>query len=284
VSLPALPAPDYLLIGHVTRDLLPAGERPGGTVTYAGLTAVAWGLAVAAVTSCAADVPLRELAALRLFRLPAEHTTTFENRYHGSVREQIIRHVAMRLTSAAVPDEWRSSRIVHLAPVADEVDLALIARFPQSLVGVTPQGWLRAWNGDGRVQRRDPSPQLLAALRDAWACVFSVEDVGADEHLIAQLVEACPITAVTENARGARVYWNGHVRNMPAARAVQRDPTGAGDVFAACFFARLSETRDPFEAGRAATLLASASVEGEGLAGIPTREAIARSRLVVERP
>lgn len=283
MSLPALPTPDYLIIGHVTRDLLPAGERLGGTLTYSGLTAAAWGLSVAAVTACSRETSLAELSSLRIFRIPSEQTTTFENRYRGLEREQVVHHVATPLSPAAVPLEWRASRIVHLAPVAGEVDLGLADHFPGALLGLTPQGWLRTWDASGRVQRRAPAPELLAALRSASACVFSDEDVGGDEHLIAQLVEACPIAAVTENARGARIYWNAHVRNIPAPRAVVRDPTGSGDVFAACFFARLAETRDPFEAGRVANLLASAFVESEGLQGIPTREAIARSRLVVEQ-
>ncbi|MCX6027237.1 MAG: hypothetical protein NTY23_13450, partial [Chloroflexi bacterium] len=156
MSLAASRSPDYLLIGHVTRDLLPAGERLGGTVTYAGLTAAAWGLTVGAVTSCAAGQDLDALSALRLFRLPAAHTTTFENLCQGSAREQIIHHVAERLAPAAVPLEWRRAPLVHLGPVADEVDLGVIDLFPQSFVGVTPQGWMRAWDEAGRVRRREP--------------------------------------------------------------------------------------------------------------------------------
>jgi sugar/nucleoside kinase (ribokinase family) len=52
------------------------------------------------------------------------------------------------------------------------------------------------------------------------------------------------------------------------------DPTGAGDIFAAAFFARLYTTRDPWEAGRFATHLAAFSVTRHGLEGVPTREEI----------
>ena len=34
---------DYLIIGHLTRDLLPNGTRLGGTAAYAALTARALG-------------------------------------------------------------------------------------------------------------------------------------------------------------------------------------------------------------------------------------------------
>jgi sugar/nucleoside kinase (ribokinase family) len=48
------------------------------------------------------------------------------------------------------------------------------------------------------------------------------------------------------------------------------DATGAGDVFAAAFFARLFRTRDPWEATRFATLLATCSIARVGLEGIAT--------------
>ena len=49
-------APDFLAIGHVTRDLLPDGSwRLGGTVAFAALTAARLGLRPAIVTSASAS-------------------------------------------------------------------------------------------------------------------------------------------------------------------------------------------------------------------------------------
>ena len=59
------------------------------------------------------------------------------------------------------------------------------------------------------------------------------------------------------------------------------DPTGAGDVYAAAFFVRLRETRDPYEAGRFATQLAAVSVTRPGLAGAPTPAEAAAARTEV---
>jgi sugar/nucleoside kinase (ribokinase family) len=61
------------------------------------------------------------------------------------------------------------------------------------------------------------------------------------------------------------------------------DATGAGDVFAAAFFVRLLTTRDPWEATRFATLLASHSVTRAGLDGIPTPREIEECLLEVLR-
>ena len=52
------------------------------------------------------------------------------------------------------------------------------------------------------------------------------------------------------------------------------DATGAGDIFAAAFFVRLSATRDPWAAARFATQLAARSVTRRGLDAIPTQAEI----------
>jgi sugar/nucleoside kinase (ribokinase family) len=59
------------------------------------------------------------------------------------------------------------------------------------------------------------------------------------------------------------------------------DPTGAGDIFAAAFFTRLLSTRDPWEATRFATLVASCSVTRVGLGGIPTPSEIEECMLEI---
>jgi sugar/nucleoside kinase (ribokinase family) len=90
------------------------------------------------------------------------------------------------------------------------------------------------------------------------------------------------ILAVTEGAEGTRLYWNGDVRRFrsPAIAEVM-DTTGAGDIFAAAFFVRLYTTRDPWEAARFATQLASLSVTRSGLDSIPTLEEIEESMVEV---
>jgi sugar/nucleoside kinase (ribokinase family) len=70
------------------------------------------------------------------------------------------------------------------------------------------------------------------------------------------------------------LYWNGDVRRFPAQEVTEVDPTGAGDIFAAAFFYRLYTTRDPWEAARFATQLATISVTRPGLRGVPTPEEI----------
>lgn len=278
---PALQQPvDYLLIGHVTKDLTPEGPLLGGTVSYAGLTARALGLRVGVVTSCGEDLDLSPLSDLAVARLPAEESTAFENVYTPEGRIQTLRARARDLTFEAVPPAWRGAPIVHLAPLCQEVDPDLAHRFPGALVGVTPQGWMRTWDEAGRVfpTAWEGMERLLPQL---GAVVMSIEDVGWDEGLVAAMAQHAPLLVVTEGPLGARVFVNGQGRRVPAPPAEEVDPTGAGDIFAACFFARLRATGDPFEAARYANQLASASVTRVGVASVPTPEEVAAAEMQV---
>jgi sugar/nucleoside kinase (ribokinase family) len=62
--------------------------------------------------------------------------------------------------------------------------------------------------------------------------------------------------------------------DVPACPARPRDPTGAGDVFAAVWFVRLALGDDFLAATRYAAGAAACAVEQPGLAGVPTADAI----------
>jgi hypothetical protein len=273
LAMPARAPVEYLVIGHITKDVSPLGASLGGTVAYAGLTAHALGLRIGAVTSADAALDLGPLAALDLARQPSDRTTTFENHYTPGGREQTLRALASPLGASSVPQEWTAPRIAHLGPVAGEVDPSLAEMFPNSLVGLTPQGWMRAWDETGRVH---PAPWTTAApvLALADAVVVSLEDLGNDDGAAEAMARACRILAVTDGPRGARIFADGQARQLPAPPVEEVDPTGAGDVFAAAFFARLAQTGDPWEAGRAANFLAAASVTRRGIAGAPTPDEV----------
>ena len=264
---------DYLVIGHLTRDLVPGGERLGGTVTYAGLMAHALGLRVGIVTSWGVDLPLGPLSEIPLVNLPAEHSTTFENIPTPEGRIQLLSHVAHNLSVNLIPEIWLNSPLVHLGPVAQEVGPSLVRHFSNSFIGLTPQGWLRTWDQAGRVSACE-WPEASFVLRNAGAAVISAADVEGDENRIEELASSCRVLAITEDGDGVRLYWNGDVRRFRAPAMHEVDSVGAGDIFAAAFFYRLYTTRDPWEAARFATHLASISVTRPGLAGIPTAEEI----------
>jgi sugar/nucleoside kinase (ribokinase family) len=272
-SLITLEPVDYLVIGHLSCDITPNGPRVGGTAAYAALTGCALGLRVGVVTAWGGEVSLDELDRVRVQNIPAQYSTTFENTYTPAGRIQHIQHIAPDLSFDNVPEAWRRAPIVHIGPIAGEAKSLVDGKFSSSLMGLTPQGWLRKWDNAGRVEPGE-WPEAYEMLTKAGAAVLSIEDVGGDEDCIEAMATTCKVLAVTEGPSGARLYWNGDLRRFRAPSLEEVDATGAGDIFATAFFWRLYVTRDPWTAARFATQLASFSVRRFGLDGIPTQEEI----------
>jgi sugar/nucleoside kinase (ribokinase family) len=273
LELAPLQPVDYLVVGHVAADITPTGVLLGGTVSYSALTARALGLRVGIVTSFGADAPLGALDGIPMVNVPAEHSTTFENIKTPSGRRQILHHQAAPILLDHIPQVWRSAPIIHLAPIAGEVDLSLAENLSGSLLGITPQGWMRTWDESGQVSSTawKNSDQ---ALRHAGAVVLSVEDVNRDLELVEGMAHNTRILCLTEGAAGSVLHWNGDRRRFRPPVMDELDGTGAGDIFAAAFFVRMYHTRDPWEAARFATQLAARSVMRIGLNGIPTSREI----------
>ncbi len=272
---------DYLVVGHFAKDLTPDGYHLGGTAAYAALTARALGLRVGILSSFnEKELSLEALAGIPIVNIPAEETTTFSNLETNAGRAQILHQRAAQIDFAQVPEVWRRATIIHLAPIAQEMKSQLPAGFSPALLGLTPQGWLRGWDDEGRISLREWS-EMEASLKRASAAVLSVEDVQDDEELIEEISLASRVLALTEGDEGARLYWNRDLRRFSAPVKEVLDTTGAGDIFAAAFFIRLHSTRDPWEAARFATCLASQSVTRRGLTSIPTEDEIQTCQMEV---
>ena len=272
-SFGALPPIDYLIVGHLTADKTPQGLKLGGTAAYSALTARALGMRVGIVTAWAGEISLEMLDGIAIVNTPTESSTIFENISTPTGRKQYIHSVAADLHLGRIPDAWHSTPIVHLGPVAQEVDPALVRHFPNALLGVTPQGWLRAWDSTGRIYPAE-WPESSFVLGRAGATVLSIEDLGHDESRLDEIVVASRVLAITESGSGARLYWHGDVRRFRTPEVDLVDDTGAGDIFAAAFFVRLYTTRDPWEAARFANTLAAYSVSRLGLNSIPQPDEI----------
>ena len=271
---------DYLVIGHVARDLTPDGARLGGTAAYSALTARALGLRVGIVTAAGTDVSFDPLIDIPTVLIESNSSTTYENIYKEQGRVQYLRSQAARIDLGLVPEPWRDASIIHLGPIANEMDSVLPKGFSPSLFALTPQGWMRQWDADGLVSTCEWTG-AESALSQANAIVISREDVNGDDVLIEHMAGQTKILVVTEGPAGVVLYWNGDRRRFRAPAMKEKDATGAGDIFSTAFFIRLLKTRDPWEATRFATLLASHSVGRTGLDGIPTTLEIEHSTMVV---
>jgi len=276
--------PQFLVIGHTVQDLSPGqGDdapawRLGGTVSYAALLASRLGLSTAVLTAAAGDLPIEDaLPGVEIVRAPSAHSTQIRNVYGPSGRVQHILQRAAPIRADSLPDAWRRAEIVLLGPVTREVDEALADCFPQALIGVSAQGWLRDIGPDNRVRPVPPERWQADRLLQPGRVLFV-----SDEDLPKANVEAVldgwsarvEALAFTRAERGAEVCHRGVWRRIGAFPAAAVDPTGAGDVFAAAFLIRYRESGDPWEATRFAACAASFIVESEGLANTPDRRMI----------
>jgi sugar/nucleoside kinase (ribokinase family) len=267
--------PNYLTIGHIVQDLLPNGSyTPGGTVSFAALTAHRLGLRAGIVTACPIAVRQQPVfEGIEITGTISETVTVYENVYTPNGRVQFVHSLAPAITAKDIPQAWReSAEIVHLAPVAQEVAIEIADLFPNALIGVTPQGWMRAWSEDKRVYpvQWENAAKILAKSN---VLVLGEEDLPAGHEgaeLLKGYVTQCKTVVMTRAERGCTVFHNGASFNVPAFPAKIIDPTGAGDVFATAFFIKLRETGDPFTSARFANATAACNIEQIGLAGIPT--------------
>lgn len=273
------PTADYLTIGHLTKDLAGTSYTLGGTAAYASKTALSFGLKAALISAHTTEIDLEALDGIEVIRKPSANDTTFENIETPAGRVQILHESAERISPEDIPENFVHTPIIHIGPVANEVDEEVVSTFAEDcLVGITPQGWMRHRSNNGMVTYQPWHPTQAAAKR-ADAVVISDDDVQKDESMIIDYAQMFKLLVVTAGYNGARVYWHGDVRHFSAPQINAIDATGAGDIFAAAFFIRLKTTCDPWGSAEAAVRLASLSVTRKGLNGIPRPEEV-QSRLI----
>ena len=279
---------NFLAVGNLTHDTTPDGFRLGGTVSFAAVTAQRLGWRPGILTRAALDgleprlpdtpggavrttgLPGTPLAGIPVHAQPSPVTTTFTNVYGPAGRTQYITAVADPVTPDCLPPEWANPPAVMLGSIARELPPHWATMFPNSLMGIAPQGLMRSWDADGLVRHgRWENAGLF--LRRADAIFLSREDVDGDEAYLGELAGQCRLLVVTDGYHGATVYANGAATAVPPRRAVEVDPTGAGDVFATSFLIRYAETGDPVAAARFANVVASMSVEAAGMDPVPQR-------------
>lgn len=267
---------DYLLIGHISIDHSPLGDKLGGTVAYSALTAKALGLRTGIVTSWGEELELSELNGIQILNYRSKNSSKFENIYTDKGRVQRILSVANKIEPRHIPQEWQDANVVHLGPVADEISSSIIQSFKTSFLVATPQGWMRKWRTDGLIEPKEwkDAEQILERLD---AVVISSEDLDYDEKRISEFAKHSAILAVTNSSEGTRLFWQGEEREFIPPQIKEVDATGAGDIFATCFFVRLYTTLDPWESCRFATSLAAYSVTRRGLDSVPTEEEIVKT-------
>ena len=262
---------DYLVVGHITRDENPQGPILGGPALYASLTASAFGYQVGLLTSWAEDLDLPPIENLQVVNYKSEKSTCFTNVYLDSQRTQVISAVADTLEFYMVPELWRRARMVHFAPVANEIMPDMLRYFSDAFIGISLQGWLRGWNSEGQVKSEEwPESSLYLPMADA--VVLSDEDVEGDWDRIQRMSASVPVLVVTKNKAGAVVLFQGREELIEGIHTKSVDATGAGDIFSTAFFHWMKFCNDPLAAAKFANQVAANSVTRTGIASVPSSD------------
>jgi len=274
--------PEYLVIGHICADLLPDGTAVlGGTALYSALTAARLGWRVGVLTRGAfgrriggIEIPSLEPYAdeLSIIVQDAETPTIFVNEYTAGRRMQSVPRWAGPIDLRGLPPHWRNARLIHLGPIAQEIDPKQTGALTPSFLGATPQGWMRDWPRatGGRVKLHHLRlPAELVSRLDA--IVVSDEEIAYARDTV-EAVGARRLGVITKGEDGARIIYGGGQADLPGYKVQTVDLTGAGDVFAAAFFIKATErATSALTAGRFANAVAALSLRGIGPTGVPTK-------------
>lgn len=270
----------FLAIGHFCYDVTPKGYVLGGSAAYSTITARNLGFQARVITAVGSDFDQRNplLNGIEVIYQESSDTTVFDNHYReDGQRKQFILALGAKLTPQQITADCSQAEVVYLCPIADEVDPDCIHRFNGSLIGVTPQGWMRHCKNNSRVLAKHWSSAALI-LPHADVLILSDEDLSAYPGELEKYIELTKIVVLTKGKHGATLYENGRVLDSNAYPANEVDPTGAGDVFATAFLIKYYETRLPQQALNFAHCAASFAVEGRYTSSIPTSDSI-RNRL-----
>jgi sugar/nucleoside kinase (ribokinase family) len=291
--------PEIVVVGAASRDLVdddPRGWRLGGGVSYAALTLARLGLRVGALIGAdrlAAES--RELHVLRdagvdvaVARL--DRGPVFINTETPNGRIQHAPQVSEPVLPSALPPGWGGAGAWLFGPVAAELpdDWADVpSRDAQVALGW--QGLLRVLVAGEPVTQHAPGPSPIVARADLvgvgsddfdpstpYGELIALMRPGATMLLTDGANGGLAIDVAADGRPGRRRRWP----PVPAERFV--DPVGAGDTFlAGVFAAHIDRTLLGPDAAPDDDLLVGASaasliIEGPGMVGVPTREAVLR--------
>jgi 1D-myo-inositol 3-kinase len=277
-------APRLLVVGHVTWDLRDGREELGGTVSYAALAARKLGWRAGILTSAGPELePERDLPGIDVFAARSAATTRFRNLYgDDGTRRQVLVSRGDPIDLTVLPEPWRAPEALLLGPVAGELGPGTALSFQADVVGVAAQGFLREFEGDGSVSPRDWRTPARD-LEGAHVVFLSEHDLPDAERRAQELLSTVPVVALTRGWRGLRLFTRDGVQEVASLPRAEKDPTGAGDVFAAAFLLRYHEAADLLEAAAFAACAASCAVEGVGVSTLGDREEVCRRMQLRER-
>jgi sugar/nucleoside kinase (ribokinase family) len=173
-----------------------------------------------------------------------------------------------------VPRELLKADVLLFGPILQEIDPSLIIELPEtsSLLFCDPQGFLRGIE-NGQITHFFPQPfkeilplfdivkpnELEARIMTGKNPMENPEQVM--ETLYSFGTEICIVTLA---GNGSLIYNGSEFIRIPPYVTEAKDPTGAGDTYAAGFMLEYLRTKDLYESGLFASCTASLWVEAIG--------------------
>ena len=202
--------------------------------------------------------PYHAARALRLLNARSEVVARCAN----ADRRALLPRLATRLmTVDAIGDAWtprdahlvdRRIRWLHVAPL-------LRSDFPVETVAELARGRRLIFDAHGLVRRAQVGPLELDDEFDPEVLRYvTVLKLAEEEAAIVGDVDVAE-RIVTLGSRGAIVYAGGRETHV-AARPLPRDPTGAGDAFAAGYLVSRAAGHSPVASARRATSVVGAAL------------------------
>lgn len=258
-----------MAVGHVTHDRFGTDILPGGCAYYASRTWQALGARTRIVTAVGEDFACEDAwAALEARVARTGRTTVFTNLYPDSgPRVQFVEALAPPVDPGQIPRDWRSADMLFLGPVLNEVEIPAWKRAVDArLVAIGVQGFIRAAGVEDETGRRKVIPHRWSPERQELqgvdvACL-SDEDLFGQGDLLERLCDSVPLVALTHERKGCDIIEKGRRTWVGIHPAREKDPTGAGDTFAAGFLFGLAQGQSPEEAAKLGASCASIIIEG----------------------
>ena len=259
--------PEYFLIGHFAKDIANNNFQIGGTVFYSGILAKKLGFKVKILTSFGTDLKERIqkeplLRSIKIFNLPSKKSTTFKNIYFKDKdkRKQYLFAVAKKISEKDLPQNIQP-KILHLAPLIQEVDPKIAKKFKNSFIGATLQGWLR--------KKAKNSQVLFSFWKDYKkflplfnVAICSLHDLNNNFSLAKEFAQYSKLFVLTNGKKGCIIFENSKITEILPKKILKNGYfTGAGDVFACAFFAKYERTKNPYLAGEFANQVASLHIK-----------------------
>ncbi len=197
---------------------------------------------------------------------PDAFTATSFVAYEQDGSRQFVFHVAQSAAARLTEED-----LAELPERADWIHISGATLALSEAMGMVAERAVQRARAAGARLSVDPNlrPEALTSeiserIRSLAAQADVLLPSGDELEALGLGAESAPIVCTTFGAHGAEVVAGGRRELVEAPPVEERDPTGAGDAFAAAFVASTLTGAEPVEAARFAARLAAAAVEHVG--------------------